>query len=155
MYSISYRYNPNTSNPYSVYKQPNPNSHICYSVYKKRNYSFPYEFGFGRIIRIRYIPKGQKASLCCCLLWRVLAAFGVPVLILLSFPLLVSLSLGRVWVGAVLPPVVDTVTAAVFPSRVTANAEITLPESLVLAKATPCLSSSCSTSSSSTPSSSS
>ena len=25
-------------------------------VYKKRNYSFPYKFGFGRIIRIRYIP---------------------------------------------------------------------------------------------------
>ena len=56
MYSVSYRYNPNTSNPYSVYKQPNPNIHIFYSVHKKRNYSFPYKFGFGRIIRIRYIP---------------------------------------------------------------------------------------------------
>ena len=56
MYSVSYRYNPNTSNPYSVYKQPNPNSHICYSVYEKRNYSFPYEFGFDQIIWIRYTP---------------------------------------------------------------------------------------------------
>ena len=56
MYSISYRYNPNTSNPYSVYKQPNPNIHNFYLVYKKRNYSFPYKFGFVRIIRIRYIP---------------------------------------------------------------------------------------------------
>ena len=56
MYLAFYRYNPNTSNPYLVYKQPNPNIHIFYSVYKKRNYSFPYNFGFGRIIRIRYIP---------------------------------------------------------------------------------------------------
>ena len=56
MYSVSYRYNPNTTNPYSVYKQPNPNIHNFYSVYKKRNYSFPYKFGFVRIIRIRYIP---------------------------------------------------------------------------------------------------
>ena len=79
------------------------------------------------------LGEGQKASLCCCLLWKVLAVFGIPVLILLSFPLLVSLSLGRVWVGAVLPPVVDTVTATVFPSRVTADTEITLPDPLVLA----------------------
>ena len=48
------------------------------------------------------LGEGQKASLCCCLLWRVLAVFGVPVLILLSFPLLVSLNFGRVWVGTVL-----------------------------------------------------
>ena len=47
MYSVSYRYNPNTSNPYSVYKQPDPIIHIFYSVYKKRNYLFPYKFGFG------------------------------------------------------------------------------------------------------------
>ena len=67
------------------------------------------------------------------MLWKVLVAFGVPVLILLDFPLLVSLSLGRVWVGAVLPPVVDTFTATVFPSRVTADTELTLPDLLVLA----------------------
>ena len=48
---------PNTTNPYSVYKQPNPNIHNFYSVYKKRNYSFPYKFGFVRIIRIRYTPR--------------------------------------------------------------------------------------------------
>ena len=47
MYSASYRYNPNTSNPYLVYEQPNPYIHIFYSVYKKRNYSFPYKFEFG------------------------------------------------------------------------------------------------------------
>ena len=62
MYSISYRYNPNTSNPYSVYKQPNPNSHICYSVYKKTNFLFPYKFGFGWIIRIWFIPTLHHSS---------------------------------------------------------------------------------------------
>ena len=41
MYSVSYRYNPITTNPYSVHKQPNLNIHNFYSVYKKRNYSFP------------------------------------------------------------------------------------------------------------------
>ena len=63
MYSVSYRYNPNTSNPYSIYKQPNPNIHIFYSVYKKRSYSFPYKFGFGRIIRILYTPRSWGAWL--------------------------------------------------------------------------------------------
>ena len=61
MYSVSYRYNPNTTNPYSVYKQPNPNIHNFYSVYKKRNYSFPYKFGFGQIIRIWYTPIADTA----------------------------------------------------------------------------------------------
>ena len=56
MYSISYRYNLNTTNPYSVYKQRNPKIHNFYSDYKKKKYSFPYKFGFGRIIRIQYIP---------------------------------------------------------------------------------------------------
>ena len=55
-YSVYKKPNPNTANPYSVYKKTNPNSFISYSVYKKRNYSVPYIFGFGRIIRIRLIP---------------------------------------------------------------------------------------------------
>ena len=50
MYSVSYRCNPNTSNPYWVYKQPNPNIHIFYPVYKKRNYSAGL-FGFGTFLR--------------------------------------------------------------------------------------------------------
>ena len=62
MYLAFYRYNPNTSNPYLVYEQPNPNIHIFYSVYKKRKYSFPYKFGFGQIIRIRYIPSQQPSG---------------------------------------------------------------------------------------------
>ena len=56
MYMFSFRYNPNTTNPHSVYKQPNPNIQNFYSVYKKRNYLFPYKLGLGRIIRIRYTP---------------------------------------------------------------------------------------------------
>ena len=56
-YSVYKKPNPNTANPYSAYKKPNPNSFISYSVYKKRNYSVPYIFGFGRIIRIRLTPK--------------------------------------------------------------------------------------------------
>ena len=56
MYSVSFMYNPNTPNPYSVYKQTKPNNFNSYSVYKKRNYSVPYKFGFGRIIRIRLNP---------------------------------------------------------------------------------------------------
>ena len=55
-YSVYKKPNPNTANPYSAYKKTNPNSFISYSVYKKRNYSVPYIFGFGRIIRIRLIP---------------------------------------------------------------------------------------------------
>ena len=55
-YSVYKKPNPNTANPYSVYKKTNPNSFISYSVYKKRNYSVPYIFGFGRIIRIRLTP---------------------------------------------------------------------------------------------------
>ena len=35
MYLVSYRYNRNTTNSYSVYKQPNPNIHNFYLVYKK------------------------------------------------------------------------------------------------------------------------
>ena len=57
MYLVSYRYNQNTTNPYSVYKQPNPDIYQFYSVYKKGNYSFPYKFGFVQIIRIRYTPR--------------------------------------------------------------------------------------------------
>ena len=53
MYSVSYRYNPNTTNPYSACKQPNLNIHNFYLVYKTRNYSFPFKFGFFQIIRIR------------------------------------------------------------------------------------------------------
>ena len=56
-YSVYKKPNPNTANPYSVYKKTNPNSFISYSVYKKRNYSVPYIFGFGRIIRIRLTPR--------------------------------------------------------------------------------------------------
>ena len=56
-YSVYKKPNPNTANPYSAYKKTNPNSFISYSVYKKRNYSVPYIFGFGRIIRIRLTPK--------------------------------------------------------------------------------------------------
>ena len=55
-YSVYKKPNPNTANPYSVYKKTNPNSFISYSVYKKRNYSVPYIFGFGRIIRIWLTP---------------------------------------------------------------------------------------------------
>ena len=55
-YSVYKKPNPNTANPYSAYKKTNPNSFISYSVYKKRNYSVPYIFGFGRIIRIRLTP---------------------------------------------------------------------------------------------------
>ena len=55
-YSVYKKPNPNTAKPYSAYKKPNPNSFISYSVYKKRNYSVPYIFGFGRIIRIRLNP---------------------------------------------------------------------------------------------------
>ena len=58
-YSVYKKPNPNTANPYSAYKKPNPNSFISYSVYKKRNYSVPYIFGFGRIIRIRLTPKDE------------------------------------------------------------------------------------------------
>ena len=58
-YSVYKKPNPNTANPYSAYKKPNPNSFISYSVYKKRNYSVPYIFGFGRIIRIRLTPKNK------------------------------------------------------------------------------------------------
>ena len=61
MYSVSYGYKPNTTNPYPVYKQPNSNIHSFYSVYKKRNYSFPYKFGFGQIIRIWYTPIADTA----------------------------------------------------------------------------------------------
>ena len=53
--------------PIRFIRKPNPNSSNSYSVYKKRNYSVPYIFGFGRIIRIRlnpipivYSPKGLK-----------------------------------------------------------------------------------------------
>ena len=59
-YSVYKKPNPNTANPYSAYKKTNPNSFISYSVYKKRNYSVPYIFGFGRIIRIRLTPKWTK-----------------------------------------------------------------------------------------------
>ena len=56
MYLVSYRYDPNTTHPYSIFKQPNQNIQNFYSVYKKRNYSFDYKFGFGRIIQIWYTP---------------------------------------------------------------------------------------------------
>ena len=69
-----------------------------------------------------------------------------PVLILLGFLLLVSFSLGRVLVMTVFLPVVSTFTAVVFPFGAIANAENILPESLVLAQATPSLSFSYSTS---------
>ena len=63
-YSVYKKPNPNTANPYSAYKKTNPNSFISYSVYKKRNYSVPYIFGFGRIIRIRLTPKfGHMSNL--------------------------------------------------------------------------------------------
>ena len=55
-YSVYKKTNPNIANPYSAYKKTNPNSFISYSVYKKRNYSVPYIFGFGQIIRIRLTP---------------------------------------------------------------------------------------------------
>ena len=61
-YSVYKKPNPNTANPYSVYKKTNPNSFISYSVYKKRNYSVPYIFGFGRIIRIRLTPISDVSS---------------------------------------------------------------------------------------------
>ena len=61
-YSVYKKPNPNTANPYSAYKKPNPNSFISYSVYKKRNYSVPYIFGFGRIIRIRLTPTAYAAK---------------------------------------------------------------------------------------------
>ena len=76
--------------------------------------------------------------------------FGVPVLVLLGFPLLVGLHFGRVWVGTFFLFMVNTFAAAVFPFRVIADAKIALPESLVLAQAPPSLSSSYSTSLSST-----
>ena len=63
-YSVYKKPNPNTANPYSAYKKPNPNSFISYSVYKKRNYSVPYIFGFGRIIRIRLTPIIHPAHVC-------------------------------------------------------------------------------------------
>ena len=59
-YSVYKKPNPNTANPYSAYKKTNPNSFISYSVYKERNYSVPYIFGFGRIIRIRLIPNRRE-----------------------------------------------------------------------------------------------
>ena len=59
-YSVYKKPNPNTANPYSAYKKPNPNSFISYSVYKKRNYSVPYIFGFGRIIRIWLTPRSSS-----------------------------------------------------------------------------------------------
>ena len=55
-YSVYIRFIRNFHDTYSVYKKPNPNSLNSYSVYKKRNYSVPYIFGFGRIIRIRLTP---------------------------------------------------------------------------------------------------
>ena len=58
-YSVYKKPNPNSLNSYSVYKKPNPNSLNSYSVYKKRNYSVPYIFGFGRIIRIRLTPNQE------------------------------------------------------------------------------------------------
>ena len=61
-YSVYKKPNPNTANPYSAYKKTNPNSFISYSVYKKRNYSVPYIFGFGRIIRIRLIPTADHLN---------------------------------------------------------------------------------------------
>merc|ERR1719309_477707 len=62
-YSVYKKPNPNTADPYSAYKKTNPNSFISYSVYKKRNYSVPYIFGFGRIIRIRLIPTRVGSNL--------------------------------------------------------------------------------------------
>ena len=59
MYSVSYRYNPYTTNPNSVYKQLNPNIHNFYSIYMKKNHLFPYKFAFGQIIRIRYTPSSD------------------------------------------------------------------------------------------------
>ena len=64
MYSVSYRYNPNTTDPHSIYKQQNPNIHNFYSVYKKGNYSFPYKFWFVQIIQIGYNPKSVVRSVC-------------------------------------------------------------------------------------------
>ena len=46
MYQVSFRYNPNTANPYSFFRKPNPNS----SNYKKRIYLVSYKLGFGQII---------------------------------------------------------------------------------------------------------
>ena len=43
--------------------------------------------------------------------------FGVPVLVLLGFPLLVGLHLGRIWVGTFFLLMVDTFAAAVSPFR--------------------------------------
>ena len=54
MYLVSYRYDPNTTNTFSVYKQPNLNIHIFYSVYKKRNYSAGL-FGFGTFLRKSFL----------------------------------------------------------------------------------------------------
>ena len=79
--------------------------------------------------------------------------FGVPVLVLLGFPLLVSLHLGRVWVWTFFLLMVNTFAATVFPFKVIADAVNALPDSLVLAPATPSLTSSYSTSLSSTSSS--
>ena len=61
-YSVYIRFIRNIHDTYSVYKKPNPNSLNSYSVYKKRNYSVPYIFGFGRIIRIRLTPSLDKAE---------------------------------------------------------------------------------------------
>ena len=61
-YSVYKKPNPNTAKSYSAYKKPNPNSFISYSVYKKRNYSVPYIFGFGRIIRIRLTPRPKHGT---------------------------------------------------------------------------------------------
>ena len=69
-YSVYKKPNPNTANPYSVYKKTNPNSFISYSVYKKRNYSVPYIFGFGRIIRIRLTPTPPSPETYCIILER-------------------------------------------------------------------------------------
>ena len=61
-YSVYIRFIRNIHDTYSVYKKPNPNSLNSYSVYKKRNYSVPYIFGFGRIIRIRLTPRDVKTT---------------------------------------------------------------------------------------------
>ena len=74
MCSVSYRYNPNTTNPYWVCKQSNPNIHYFYLVYKKRNHLFPNKFWFGWIIRIWYTPTIRWTLLSSSLISSIVLA---------------------------------------------------------------------------------
>ena len=52
-------------------------------------------------------------------------------MVLICFPLLISLYFGWVWIGAILLLMIDTIATTVFPSRMTADTEVTFPNLFV------------------------